>query len=239
MPRCQTNRRTCKTCSHGFCLSEIALFSSLTEDEMSKISNEATIHTFKRGDVVFSQDEKASHLYIVCKGKMKVKKYTVDGKEQILYILSEGDFIGAFNLLKEDRFEFTAEAIEETEISMVSKEAFKNILIKNPEITIKVLEKAYERIQKVESLVDRLGTSNVDAKVAGLLLNLEHNFGHKTAEGTLLKLSINREEMGAYAGIARETMTRKLMMFQNLGVIKLIGTKQILIRNREALEEMN
>lgn len=237
--KCTPDKKTCQECQHGYCLREIALFSSLTHEEMLKISNEAIVHTYKRGEVVFSQGDPAKHLYIVCQGKMKIKKYTVDGREQILYIMSEGDFIGAFNLLKEDQFEFTAEALEDAEISMVSKDAFKEILLNNPEITIKIMEKAYERIKKVESLVDRLGTNNVDAKVAGLLLNLESNFGHRTKEGTLLKLSINREEMGALAGIARETMTRKLTMFQNLGVIKLIGTKQILIRNREALEEMN
>ena len=239
MPKCIQNSRNCKNCEHKFCISQISLFSSLSQEEMSLISSEAITYSYKRGDTVFSQGDKANHLYIVCKGKMKIKKYTVDGKEQILYILSDSDFIGAFNLLKEDRFNFTAEAIEDVDISMVSKDAFNSILIKNPDITLKVLEKAYERIIKVESLVERLGTNSVDAKVAGLLLNLERDFGHKTNEGTLLRLSINREEMGSYAGIARETMTRKLKLFQELGVIRLIGAKQILIMNKEALEEMN
>jgi len=220
-------------------MSGVSLLSGLTDKEMALVSGEAVTHTYKRGDIIFSQGDKANHLYIVCKGKIKINRFTVDGKEQILYILSDGDFIGAFNLLKEDHFEFTAEALETTHISTVSKAAFNEVLIKNPEITIKVLEKAYERIRKVESLVERLGTSNVDAKVAGLLLNLESNFGHKTKDGTLLKLSINREEMGAYTGIARETMTRKLKLFQNLGVIKLIGQREILIMNKEALENMN
>lgn len=239
MPKCVQGKRNCKACEHGYCISQISLFSSLNEEEMTLISSHALTISYKRGDVIFFQGDKANHLYIVCSGKMKVKKYTVDGKEQILYILSDGDFIGAFNLLKEDRFDFTAEAIEDTEISTVSKEAFNAILLKNPDITLKVLEKAYERIIKVESLVERLGTNSVDAKVAGLLLNLERDFGRKTEEGTLLTLSINREEMGSYAGIARETMTRKLKMFQEIGLIKLIGAKQILIRNKDALKEMN
>lgn len=239
MPKCVKNRRDCKACQHGFCMSEVSLFSSLTEDEMTLIAEEAITYSFKRGDIIFAQGDTANHLHIVCSGKMKIKKYTVDGKEQILYILSDGDFIGAFNLLKADKWDFTAEALEDTEISMVSKSAFNHILFKNPDITLKVLEKAYERIIKVESLVERLGTNSVDAKVAGLLLNLESNFGHKTNEGTLLTLSINREEMGAYAGITRETMTRKLKLFQELGVIRLIGTKQILIMNKEKLKEMN
>ena len=239
MPKCIQNKRNCKECEHKFCISQIGLFSSLNDEEMALIASEALTFSYKRGDIVFNQGDKANHLYIVCSGKMKIKKYTVDGKEQILYILSDGDFIGAFNLLKADQFDFTAEAIEDVYISTISKAVFSSIILKNPDITLKVLEKAYERIIKVENLVERLGTNSVDAKVAGLLLNLESDFGHKTEKGTLLKLSISREEMGSYTGIARETMTRKLKLFQELGVIKLIGTKQILIMNRQALKDMN
>lgn len=239
MSPCQVSHQSCSNCERSYCMREIALFSSLSDEEMALISEEAVTHSYKRGESIFAQGDKANHLYIVCQGKMKIKKYTVDGKEQILYILSAGDFIGAFNLLKADHFDFTAEALEETVISTVSRAGFISVLMKNPEITIKVLEKAYERIRKVESLVDRLGTNSVDAKVAGVLLNLESLFGHKTQEGTLLTVTMNREELGAYAGITRETMTRKLKLFQELGVIRLIGTKQILILNKEALREMN
>src|SRR5690606_5520869 len=158
-------------------------------------------------------------------GKIKIFKNTIEGKEQILYILSEGDFIGAFNLLKEDEFDFNAVAIENTTVSMLEKSSFDEIVLSNPSITLKIFEKAYERIIKAESLVERLSSSNPDAKVIGLLVDLCENFGSQTDEGILLTLTINREEMGSYAGIARETMSRKLQLFQEMGLIQLIGMK--------------
>ena len=145
---------------------------------------------------------------------MKIYKNTIDGKEQILYILAEGDFIGGFNLLKEDQFEFDAVAVEDTTISTLHKSEFDKIILTNPTITLKVLEKAYERIKKVESLVERLSTNSADAKVAGLLLNLIKDFGEIRKDGIMLRLTINREEMGSYAGIARETISRKLKLFE-------------------------
>ena len=50
--------------------------------------------------------------------------------------------------------------------------------------------------------------------------------------------SINREEMGSYAGISRETMTRKLKLFKELGYIDFIGNKKILILNEQALRDL-
>ena len=212
--------------------------SNLDSDEIDKIAEGVKNWYFKNGDKVFSAGDIADRLFIVCSGKMKIYKNTVDGREQILYILSGGDFIGAFNLLKEDEFEFSAEAIEELELSTLAKEDFDRIILSNPRITLKVLEKAYERIMKAESLVDRLSTNSANAKVAGLLLTLIGDFGHETAEGIVLELTINREEMGSYSGISRETMTRKLKTFGELGLIELDGHKRILIKDKRGLEEL-
>ncbi|MDW7661624.1 MAG: Crp/Fnr family transcriptional regulator [Bacillota bacterium] len=220
------------------CINNIPLLSNLTNDEIEKVSIGVSSETYKKGESVFNRGDKANKLYIVCSGKIKIFKNTIEGKEQILYILSEGDFIGAFNLLKEDEFDFNAVALENTTVSMLEKSSFDEIVLSNPSITLKIFEKAYERIIKAESLVERLSSSNPDAKVIGLLVDLCENFGSQTDEGILLTLSINREEMGSYAGIARETMSRKLQLFQEMGLIRLIGMKKILIFDVGKLKNM-
>jgi CRP/FNR family transcriptional regulator len=153
--------------------------------------------------------------------------------------MSDGDFFGAFNLLKEDEFDMDAVALEDSAVSLLAKSEFDKIILSNPEITLKVLEKAYERIMKAENLVERLSINNLDTKVAGMLVYLANEFGSQTKDGILLKLPINREEMGSYAGIARETMSRKLNYFQELGLIVVKNKKQILIKDIEALENMS
>lgn len=214
------------------------MLSSLNEDEIAKISQGVSSKVFKKGDVIFSQGQKANRLYIVCAGKAKIYKDTVDGKEQILYILSEGDFIGAFNLLKEDEFDFNAVALETTQISFLEKSAFDKIILSNPAITLKIFEKAYERINKAENLVARLSTGNPDAKVLNMLIDLAVDFGRPTPKGIMLTLNMNREEMASYAGIARETMSRKLKFFQEAGLIELYGAKKILIYDIAQLRAM-
>lgn len=205
---------------------------------MEEISAGVAFKDYKKGEHIFRTGNKADRLYIVCSGKMKIYKYLTDGREQILYIYSAGDFVGGFNLLKEDKYLYNAAALEDTTISTLTKHKFDEIAIKNPTILLKILEKAYERIRWAEGLVDRLAYNNADAKVAGLLLTLIEDFGSETDEGTLLELSINREEMGNYTGISRETMTRKLNAFRELGYVDFIGNKKILIIDREALEEL-
>lgn len=233
------SRESCINCGKLLCIHNIPLLSGLDDTEIEKISEGVSSRSYKKGEVIFSQGERANKLYIVCSGKVKIFKTMLEGKEQILYILSEGDFIGAFNLLKADEFDFSAVALEPTQVSMLEKSAFDKIMISNPEITLKIFEKAYERIMKAESLVERLSSSNPDAKVIGLLIDLVSDFGHPTEDGgILLELSMSREEMGSYAGIARETMSRKLQLFDDMGLIKLVGAKKILVYDLAKLKAM-
>jgi CRP-like cAMP-binding protein len=220
------------------CFNNVPLFSGLDTQELGEISEGIAFKNYKKGDYIFRTGDKADRLYIVCSGKMKIYTFTPDGREQILYIYSTGDFVGAFNLLKEDEYKYNAVALEDTTISTLTKSKFDEIVIRNPSMTLKILEKAYERIRWAEDLINRLTASSVDAKVAGLLLKLMHDFGKVTDEGVVLELSINREEMGSYAGLSRETITRKLNMFKELGLLEFQGNKVIIIKNKNKLEEL-
>lgn len=220
------------------CIKNIPLLSSLTEEEAVKLYAGLTSKDYQKGDYIFRTGDKADRLYIVSSGKMKIYKYLSDGREQILYIYSEGDFVGGFNLLKEDEYLYNAVALEDTSIVTLTKKKFDDIILKNPSITLKILEKAYERVRWAEELVDRLSSSNADAKVARLLLDLIRDFGSRQARGTVLDLSINREEMGSYAGISRETMSRKLAALKEEGLIDFEGNRRIIILDEDALKEL-
>ena len=232
---CDSN---CKVCDGASCIHNIPLLSSLNEHELNDISKGIVTREFKKGEFIFRTGDKADRLYIVCSGKMKIYNGLPDGREQILYIYGSGDFVGAFNLLKEDEYKYNGQALENTIVSTLTKVKFDEIAIKSPTITLKILEKAYERIRQAETLVDRLSSSNADSKVAGLLLSLVQNFGTIEGKSIVLKLSINREEMGSYAGISRETMTRKLIAFSETGIISLEGNKKIIINDADKLKEL-
>ncbi|MGI6641506.1 MAG: Crp/Fnr family transcriptional regulator [Limnochordia bacterium] len=99
-----------------------------------------------------------------------------------------------------------------------------------------MLSKSFERIRWAEELIQRLATSNASMKTAGLLLKLVKRLGVETEEGIRLELSMSREELGNYSGLRRETITRKLGEFRELGYIELVGNRVIIVKDLEALE---
>ena len=69
-----------------------------------------------------------------------------------------------------------------------------------------------------------------------MILEFCQRFGTKVNNGILIPLPISREEIASYVGVTRETISRKLSKFEDLGIISLSGKKQILVQNQLALK---
>jgi len=195
-------------------------------------------NNYKKGETIFLEGDEAQTLYLINEGKIKLYKYTKDGKQQILHILTEGDFFGELNLFKNSQYGFSAEAIIDSKICTLTKEKMKSIILSKPEIGIKILEVVGDRLSKVENLAQHLATNDVESRLAYLLIDMLESDGKKTAKGIEIELSISREDMGSYTGVARETISRKLKKFEEEGYIKLVGTKKVIILDEETLREL-
>lgn len=193
---------------------------------------------FSKGQMLLNEGGKSDKLFIVNHGQVKVSKFTMDGKEQILYLLTSGEFFGELHLFNpEETHNFSVYAIKDTEICLLTKEMMDRIMEDNPEISIKLLTAVTQRLAHTENLAQNLATKNPDVRVAYMILEFCQKFGKASKEGVLIELPISREEIASYVGVTRETISRKLSKFEKLGFISLFGNKQLLVKNQEALRE--
>ncbi|MBU3134702.1 Crp/Fnr family transcriptional regulator [Clostridium gasigenes] len=228
----------CCPCNHKYCAKKVSLFASLSDNDLNKVVNLITKKSFEKGDIIFSEGELFDKLFIINNGSIKIYTYTKDGKEQILYILKEGEFLGDLNLLKNDIFKFNAMALESTNMCIIHKDDFDILIKTNPEISIKILEYAHDRIASLENLVQTLTTKDVEVRLASLLINLSSTFGIKTDIGIEITLPLTREDMSNFIGVTRETVSRKLSYFQSQNIIEIFENKIILIKDITILKEL-
>lgn len=227
----------CERCTGLVCASKVPIFANLSHEELIDITLMTGHKNAGKGDMIFSEGMEAHTLYIINVGQIKLFKYTKDGKEQILHILSEGDFFGELNLFKEGTYSFNAEAISDTKLCTLTKDKMRNIILKRPEIGLKILEVIGDRLSTLETLAQNLATNDVDVRIAHLLLNFKNQYGKVTPKGIEINTPITREDMSNYTGVARETISRKLKKFQDEGIIKIVGNKKIIILDEEKLQD--
>jgi len=163
---------------------------------------------------------------------------TVDGKEQILNILTSGEFFGERHLFTTNEVHnCSVYAMENTEICLLTKQNFDQVLKANPDIAIKLLTVVTDRLTHVENLAQNLATKDPGMRISQMILEFSEKFGTKVKEGIVIDLPISREEMACYVGVTRETVSRKFRMFEDLGLITSIGNKRLIIKDELGLKE--
>ncbi|WP_416826724.1 Crp/Fnr family transcriptional regulator [Ectobacillus polymachus] len=221
------------------CPRKVPIFEALSHEEIVKIATMAKHKRYQKGQVLIREGEISSTLYIVSKGQIKLSKMLAQGKEQILRILTTGDFFGEFHLFNSDEvMNFSAHAMKESDICIITKQDMDCIIEANPEITVKLLQAITKRLAHTEKLVEQLATKDPEIRIAQMIIEFCEKYGETDKEGIHIHLPLTREEMANYVGVTRETMSRKLSKFEDLGLISFIGNKELVVKNESAFQEM-
>ncbi|MGE5606753.1 MAG: Crp/Fnr family transcriptional regulator, partial [Bacteroidota bacterium] len=194
---------------------------------------------YPKGGLICREGEPLESLLLINRGKVKVYRDSADGREQILYILAEGDFFGERNLfLKQKPAEYNAETMEETVICAIAGQDCHRLLLEHPAISLKVMEELCQRLDKLESLLGSISPRETDNRICLMLLEFRHKYGKLRPDGTvIIDLPLNREGMASYIGLTRETVSRRLNALKEAGIIDFIGNKKLQILNEQALKD--
>lgn len=227
----------CESCTHRMCARNVPIFSTLNGEELSKVVSLIIRRRYAKGELLVIEGASQDNLVIVNSGRVKAFRDTLEGKEQILHIFSQGDFFGESNLLKNQRASYNVEALEETNICMINKNDFQNLLKEYPNISLKIMEELCSRLDRLESTIETMGTKNVEVRINKVLLEFAQKYGQRHPKGILVELPLSREGIANYIGLTRETVSRKMSNLHDEGIIEMEGNKKIIILDIDALEE--
>jgi CheY-like chemotaxis protein/CRP-like cAMP-binding protein len=198
--------------------------------ELQKLSQERKTKSFKKRELIFEEGEYPRYLYFVNKGKIKAFKTNENGKEYIVSVHNEGDFLGYVDLIKDDKYSESAAALEESELSLIPKEDFNKLLTANRDVTSQLIKMLANNISEKEEQLLHLAYHSVRKRVADAVIYLSDK--EDTDE-----INILRDDLARIVGTAKESVIRMLTEFKNDGYIDIIdGT--ITIRDRQKLEDM-
>lgn len=225
----------CGQCQHQLCAKRVPIFSSLNEEELNKVAALIIRRQYEKGETILMEGSPLDSLNIVNYGMVKAFRYTQEGKEQILYIFSEGDFFGEKNLLSRQEATYHVEALEPTHICMIRSRDFQELIREYPDISLKIIGELSRRLDRLENAVRNMGTKNAEARIGAALLEFAEKYGTTHSAGIQFELPFSREGIANYIGVARETVSRRLNHLQEEGVIDMVGNKKIIIKNKESL----
>lgn len=216
---------------HQLCVSIVPIFNHLQSEEMKEVSKSTRPITLKKGELLHSAGDISDSLYIIHEGKIKVYRLTENGKEQLIRILMPGDFTGELALFSESIHDVYAEAMEGTEICSIQRINLQNLLLKYPNISLKILSEFSNRLNQAEHQMTSFATEESETRIALYLLQLMEESGASTVQ-----LPMSRKDLASFLGTTPETISRKLTKFEEAGWIEQKDQRVIAVLDSEALQ---
>lgn len=198
----------------------LGVFCNLDGAALEEFNSHKTDNFYKKGQVIFYEDNDAFGLYCVYSGKIKLYKTGIDGRQQIVRIASNGDLLGYRSLFSDEPYSATAEVLEDAHICCIDKNAFFPVLAKYPELSLNIIKKLAMELRHAEDLATSMAQKSVRERMAELLLILKETYGRETKKGIQIDLRLSREEMAEMIGVTQETAIRLLSEFKQDGLIE-------------------
>lgn len=202
---------------------------------LTALTEDRDINKYKRKQIIYSEGNHPARLYYVLKGKVKTYRTNDDGKELTTALFSAGDFLGYIALLEGTPYKDTAEALDETELAIIPKEEFTELIDNNRIVAQKFIRLLAGNISAREEQLLGLAYNSLRKKVADALILLENKY--RREEDTQFAITISREGLAAIAGTATESLIRTLSDFRTEKLID-IREGNIVILNRKKLENL-
>lgn len=202
--------------------------------QITALCDKMPIKKLKKKESLFSEGENANYLYFLVSGKMKTYKINELGKEYITQIYKEGDFFGQQALLNNNQHRESAMSLSNSEIGLIQKNDFYQVLTSNTEISLNLIKDISDSLDEAKEKLLHLAYNSGRKKVseALLLLNKKYN-----SPGSMNPFPANRENLSALAGISPESVSRHISDFCIENLIELQNSK-IVITNLQKLKSL-
>lgn len=199
------------------------------------ISQMGHLKNFKEKDALYQEGTFPHYVYYIKSGKVKTAKSNEDGKEYITALHSAGDFIGLISMLDNTLYSESAVALDDSEVVMIPKEEFFNLLYSNKATADKFIKILAGELAETESKLIKLAYNSVRKRVAEALIELWDKYNSKKED--LFSIAISREDLANMVGTAKESVIRTLSDFKAEKLIE-IQSNKIVILNEEKLRKM-
>ncbi len=191
----------------------------ISKNDIDLIKDEGKLVLYQKKDIIFKQNTLTSHVMFIKSGLIKIFKEGKNNKSIILKIATPGNFLGLISIFGEATFQYSASAVEKSEILFININTFNNILKNNGEYATSIIKNlSKENLFVVDRLISQYH-KQLPGKIADLILY----FAEKIYHSHHFELPLTRNELAEFAGTTKESLIRTLTEFKNDKIIELDG----------------
>jgi len=214
-------------------ISAIPLFEGLPKGQHEALARITVNRSYKKGQIVFSEGDDGIGFYAIISGRIKIFKLSPEGKEQILHLFGPREIFGEVPVFTGRGYPAYAEAYTQSSLLFFPKNAFVELIKKDPLLALSMLAVLSTRLRRFTALIEDLSLKEVPGRLAAYLLYMSK----KSRDADDVELDISKGQLSSLLGTIPETLSRILGKMTRQGLIRSQGSR-INILDRTGLSEI-
>jgi CRP/FNR family transcriptional regulator len=209
----------CKDCS----LAPLCLPLSLELEDMDALDNIVKRgRPLRKGEYLFHQGDDFNSVYAVRSGALKTFSLSDGGEEQITGFHLPSELVGLSGM-DTQAYPVSAQAQETTSVCEIPFERLDELSVRLPQLRRQLMRVMSREIRDDQQMMVLLSKKSADERIATFLVNLSARFHARGYSANQFRLSMSRNEIGNYLGLAVETVSRVFTRFQQNALIAAEG----------------
>jgi CRP/FNR family transcriptional regulator, anaerobic regulatory protein len=173
----------------------------------------------KQGEALYSAGDECNALYAVWRGFFKTTLVDGDGRGQVTGFFMAGDLLG-MDAIGSGRHGDTAISLEDSHVCVMPYVLVEPMAREVPALQRGLHAALSREIAHNHRAMMVLGSMRAEERMATFLLNLSRRLPCRGLSGCELQLRMTRYDIGSYLGLALETVSRLLSIFQRNGLLQ-------------------
>lgn len=194
-------------------LSQHLYFRNLAPGGVEMLASSALRRHFAAGEVLFLEGDPSAGLWVVERGRIKVYKLHVEGREHILHLLGPGDSFNEVAALDGGPNPANAGALSDAVVWTVPADVIQSMLARDPSLAQAVIRGMSERMRMLVGQIEALALYAVQARLARFLID-------RSEDPALEGPGITRAAIAAHLATTPETVSRALRALEEAGAIR-------------------
>lgn len=230
-------RKAPRTIDKIAALRKTQLFADVSDAVVSEAASLAVTRQLKAGEVLFSEHDKASGLYIVADGELRSVRQNPKGREQVLSTERAGAILAATSVFDGGNYYTTTIADTDAHVLCIDTQDMLNLCHKYTELLWAIAKVFAHKIRHFAQLVETLALHNVDQRLAQHLLTACQERGTREGDVCTVELTMTQAELASRIGSTREVVNRSIGHLVRDGLIQAVGSRTFEILSVKALSK--
>lgn len=209
------------------------LWSVLTGEQKRIVIDVFNIRHLKKNQIIYAERDEPEYLFVLLKGKAKLYKDGVGGRQQILRLISPVQYFGYRAYFAQEQYVHTAVTMEASEIGMLPLSVVKNLIEQNKDVMWFFMRELAHNLGSADRRTVNLTQKHIRGRLAEALVALRERYGYE-ADGITLRMYMSREDLANLSNMTTSNAIRTLTAFVNEHLIVVDG-RQIKITDEPQL----